>query len=285
MATERDHSGFWISLNAGTDQVVWIEPKVQEVFSNAAVACYDSQARLYAQFLRAQLSAHLQEWTNGEGDLGQKHFWSFYQDLRKTAAEHRQTNTFARHLTAAPRKRRTRPVIDGQHRFFAIDDRAELSRRQILDVLAATLDDVERLHQFIDDYSLIDVVSILDQTLVQNVVIRVTWNKSSVIAYAGEHLPSTHDWVISFIIRTGNPPPAAGISSPAVGWAFVISNVQGGDCVSIQKRTFSRNLRNTLRCARAATRGHRGAQGHSLARGRPFNPGCRLAGPNPSLAA
>ena len=231
---------------------------------------------------RRSLADQLRGWVECDGEPSQKHFWNFYDRIREYAwishaGRNLATNEIAHYLLTGCRKlttrspwRRSIAVIDGQHRIAAFEKATrDLSGRAIRSVLQTTLD---RLHRLENAETISDVLDVLDNSLVQEVAKRVNWVEQPYRPHLQENAaPSTHEWVLGFLFRTGNSPPRSGHSCPAEGWAVVttITDAWREGYATVQGQEDSRSLRNTIRNRYTKARFNRSARSHASVGGSP----------------
>jgi hypothetical protein len=227
---------------------------------------------------RRSLAAQLRGWVERDNEPSQRHFWNFYDSIREHVSASRQDadriclvgHSFGHCVLSGSRKNFTsRPfrhglVIDGQHRFSAFEKtNRDLSGRAIRSVLQIALDEIDN---FEDAETIWDVLEVLDSSLTRGIAKRIRWaDQRRSFGLQGSTAPSTREWVLGFLFRTGNPPPAPGRPRPADGWAIVtiITDARREDYATVQGQKVSRNLRNTICEQRARAHFNRGTQNHA----------------------
>jgi hypothetical protein len=225
----------------------------------------------------------------------QRHFWNFFDNVVDSFRSYDQQEFFYEIFLDILSGRTPKStdwqacppahtVIDGQHRRMGYTGATrDLSVREIRSILRIA---IKRLGHFDDEWTVVDVLNVLNNSLVREVLKRVRWKvihgfdpKNNLVA------PSTREWVLGFFFRTGNPPPHSGKSCPAGRWAIVtITHARREDYATIQGQEISRNLRNTICEQRAGTRFNRGTQNYANHGGSWQSAGYRSSRPDHSLA-
>ena len=164
-------------------------------------------------------------------DLSQRHFWRFVE-YTSAASRSLIAHELGHALLSSSPKRITQRaqsvggatplfIVDGQQKLSAIThENWELSGRVIRSILETTLDDIESLEDF---ESVGDILDALSSSFAREVAKSVKWADRPRYADGPRRdVPSNRRWVLSFILRTGNPPPALGRYCPATGRAIVV---------------------------------------------------------------
>lgn len=174
-------------------------------------------------------------------------------------------------------------VSDGQHRIAVVPKfQRDLSARSIRFIRNIVLKEIDDLN---GPDTVAAIILRVRETLIRQVRRRIRWRKVEAAPPSLDVPPSTRDLVLTFALRTGNPPPALGASCPAVGWARVfITAAQKVGHEPVRRRSNPTSLRNPLQRGSARTRVRRSARSYSrLAGGLQFA-GRRSAWSDYSLA-
>jgi hypothetical protein len=246
---------------------------------------------------RAAWLARIREYVEYDSGFAQVSFWRFFDTIRAVARSEkllRRALDVAVEFGQSSREYRLQNeillaptdelmIVDGQHRLAALSDaRRHLSRRAIGLVLQTVIVRLSSCHA----NSVRDVLKVLENSLVEEVAKRIRLkNSRSTFDLQQSTAPSTREWVLGFLFRTGNPPPRSG-PCPAAGWVFVniITEAWREGYATVQGQEDSRSLRNTIRNRYTKARFNRGARSHASVGGVPQFAGRRHSGGHHSLA-
>jgi hypothetical protein len=230
---------------------------------------------------RETLKAWLRAFAGQDNGPSQRHFWNFFDDVtvRKSPQHvgyvvahevfHKALARGNRNISGLSRpsffNRPPMAVSDGQHRWVVAYESSsrDLSVRAVRSVLLNT---IEQLDNVGEAPTVFDLLEVLDNSLIREVAKRIRWrDRTYRFDLERNTAPSTREWVLGFLFRTGNPPPQTGKLSPADGWAIVtiITDARREDYATIQGQEISRDLRNTICKHGARARFNRGTQNHA----------------------
>jgi hypothetical protein len=282
----------WTASNALPKLTLLTEVKPFKTEISISPAVFNALGTLSAKKSRKCLEALLEIFVERHSRFSQKHFWNVFDEITSSDASVRWV--VAHEIAHKTIRSRTRPagplslenygaVIDGQHRRVSYDaPTANLSARKIRTIVEIALDELDRFDGAQTDF---DVFQLVRGSLTREVQQRIRWKATCSLKTVDQTPPSTREWALSFVFRTGNPPPRSGRSCPAERWAIVaITHARREDYVEIQGQKISRDLRYTICARRARTHFRRGTQSHANRRGGWQPAGYRRARPHYSLA-
>jgi hypothetical protein len=244
---------------------------------HAAIAALEAKYVEIGDDWRELISERLRAWTIDPGSVSQKKFWRLHDvlfdcriqskiDIRSIAEIVIQSDS----SLSRPSDEKLLPclnvksfeVVNGQHRYFAIPKyRREISARSIRWVIQSCLKVIAQLE---DRISSTAAIAILSNSFIKNTAKRTTWRAEPCFQKRGFGAPSTREWVLSFALFTGNPPPAVRATRPAETWALVtidtIAQERADD--PVPKPDHKRSVRDAVRvkhlgpCLGSSTRAH-----------------------------
>lgn len=202
---------------------------------STVIACFNYDQKEAANYL--------QQWINKGEATSQRQFWRFFdrltghdtspsQDIyRSKFSSDGQVDKFLVDVIEALRPRPPKiSLMMGQVSLHSsvlhevnFDKRdslfnryqRDLSNREILAIWRSVIKQVNALDG-LDSFA--SFVSSFREILVEKVSSRVRWRITSVCSQRRRSFDYTHDFILSFVFRTGNPPPSSGIYLPGVGW-------------------------------------------------------------------
>jgi hypothetical protein len=137
-------------------------------------------------------------------------------------------------------------VYDGQRRIIAAEGMQRgISAKSIRRIARAAIKEIYELDQ--EAFST-QALQVIGESLSQGVAKYAKWRELSHSESNFSDIPSTRDWVRSFVIYTGNPPPALGAQRSACGRALVILNTTAPEAEyePVRQQPHGRSLQDTL---------------------------------------
>jgi hypothetical protein len=253
----------------------------QRAETETSVKFFIDPAAVSADSLHRLLQVRLRSWIESKSEPSQRHFWNFFDEIRSVSSAYNATYALSRyalheltHLEfSLPRRKCTfassQVVVDGQCRLAAYENaNRDLSSRAIRSVLKLALNDLDNLENI---ETIWEVLETLNRSLVREVTQRVKWvARDRNLHLEVYDVPSTREWVLGFLFRTGNPPPRSGLC-PADSRAFVtiITAAWREGYATVQGQKDSRSLRNTIRKRYTKARFNRSARSYASLGGVP----------------
>jgi hypothetical protein len=225
---------------------------------------------------RSRLLRSFQDWQVELEDTSDRHFWRLFnsfdeqQPLYKFATEQSWFTTISAASTLADARGDVTPW----------NSDSELSARRIGSILSDVIIQLKELEATADVDT---VLSCIEETLNQRAL------KASLVPCqpsrrlkATRSGPSTHDWVLDFVIHTGNSPPALGERRSALRWAPTLSTDRTVEHETVYRCKDAASLRNRICNWNTGVRLTSRSQGNTVAAGRLRLAGCwgpRVHGP------
>jgi hypothetical protein len=233
----------------------------------------------------SKLIESFRRWKTGSVVKDQSYFWQVFDAIECSGPF---TADFLPLFTTAPSRWDSyyRNWLDEPDLLDRLQDwylQRDLSTREIKSILETVVDELVALE---GERSTAAIIACLRETFTREARARVKWRLVVATSDRVRNAPSTHEWVLGFIVHTGISPPNWAVRSrPSFGWALVsISNAQQVNHATIRRRQNSSNLRNTL-CRRGTPAHLRVCSRDHSPFGRLTQPArCRRAWTNPSAA-
>jgi hypothetical protein len=223
------------------------------------------------------LTDAMQAWADYEKPASQKEFWNFCSsldwvansiDVDVKARSEALVSTIPIQWPKTIELWASSAPVDGQSRLFAWrESRADLSVRAVRSIIGLL---AKELREFGSELLVRDLIAHVHKKVFSEIATRAKWRSGALRPDFFEP-PSTHQWVLTLAIHTGNPPPADVRSLMSHQVVKAGTSTHQVDHGKIFRPDNKRDMRNALRGRHSRARFCSRARGSSAtARGPQF---------------